>query len=110
MDDILAGKASTDKVIYNDKDPETGFVLLVDSRWTEEKMEDLLILAIVRKNGILCLREVNASHLALLENVYEQGKVCVCVCVHIHVCVHVCMCCCVCMRVSVCVMYALVHN
>ena len=107
MDDILAGKASTDKVIYNDKDPETGFVLLVDSRWTEEKMEDLLILAIVRKNGILCLREVNASHLALLENVYEQGKVCVCMCVHIHVCV--CMCVCVAVFVCLCLCVLCTH-
>ena len=87
MDDILEGKAATDKVIYNDKDPETGFVLLVDSRWSEERMEDLLILAIVRKNGILCLREVNASHLALLENVYKHGKVCVYMCVLVCVCV-----------------------
>ena len=88
VDNILDGKAEVDRVIYSDPNPDIGFMLLPDLKWSQENMEDLYVLAIVRKKGILCLRELNASHLPLLDNVYDQAKVCVCVCV----CSCVCMC------------------
>lgn len=65
-------------MIYDDPDPETGFLLLPDLKWSQENIEDLYVLAIVRKKGILCLRELNESHLPLLENVYHKAKVCMC--------------------------------
>ena len=83
MYNILEGKAEAERVIYDDTDPENGFLLLPDLKWSQQNMEDLYVLAIIRKKGILCLRELNAGHLPLLENVYEQGKVCVSVCLYV---------------------------
>ena len=78
-------------------------MLLPDLKWSQQNMDELYVLATVRKKGILCLRELNASHLPLLENVYEQGKVCVCVRARVCVCVFACMCVCVCVHACVCV-------
>ena len=97
MDNILEGKAEVERVIYNDPDPETGFLLLPDLKWSRENIEDLYVLAIVRKKGLLCLRELNANHLLLLENLYAQAKVFVCVFVCLYVCVFICL--------YVCVLY-----
>jgi len=75
VDNILEGRAEADRVIYNDEDNETGFLLLPDLKWSQENMEDLYVLAIVRKKGILCLRELDSNHLPLLENVLTKGRV-----------------------------------
>lgn len=88
----MEGKAEADRVIYSNPDPETGFLLLPDLKWSQENMEDLYVLAIVRKKGLLCLRELNDSHLPLLENVYDQAKVCLSVCLSVCLCVHVMLC------------------
>ena len=117
MDNILEGRAEVDRVIYSDTDPETGFLLLPDLKWSQENTDDLYVLAIVRKKGILCLRELNASHLPLLESVYEKAKV-VCMCMSVHVrmflCVYVCLCLCmhVCVFMQLCMclcVYICIH-
>ncbi len=62
-------------MVYNDPDPDIGFVLLPDMKWDQGILENLYMLAVVRKRGILSLRELNAAHLPLLRNVLHKGKV-----------------------------------
>lgn len=62
-------------MIYQDNDPETGFVLLPDFKWDQKELQNLYLLAICRKKGILSLRELGRGHLPLLKNILEKGKV-----------------------------------
>ena len=61
--------------MYSDLDPDIGFVLLPDLKWDQGELENLYMLAVVRKRGLLSLRELNAAHLPLLKNVLHKGKV-----------------------------------
>ncbi len=75
MYNILEGRSEVERVVYNDPDPDVGFVLLPDMKWDQGILENLYMLAVVHKRGILSLRELNAEHLPLLRNVLHKGKV-----------------------------------
>lgn len=60
--------------MFEDPDEELGFVLLPDLKWDGKTPETLYCLAIIRKRGIKSLRDLNESHIALLENILEKGK------------------------------------
>jgi m7GpppX diphosphatase len=72
---ILEHKAETERIVYEDEDPETGFVLLPDLKWDGENKESLYLVAIVRKLDIRSLRDLTAQHLPLLRNVLNKGTV-----------------------------------
>ncbi|KAF7998131.1 hypothetical protein HCN44_009529 [Aphidius gifuensis] len=60
-----------DRVIFNDPDEETGFVMTKDLKWNDE-LSTLYMLAITRKR-IRSIRDLNASHLPLLRHIKEAG-------------------------------------
>ncbi|XP_049774512.1 m7GpppX diphosphatase [Schistocerca cancellata] len=70
---ILDHKSETDRIVFEDPDPETGFILLPDLKWDTKQIEDLYLVAIVRKSGILSLRDLTSEHLPLLKNIKEKG-------------------------------------
>lgn len=72
---ILEHKKESERIVFEDPDPDTGFILLPDLKWTGEQMEDLYLQAIVQRRDIGCLRDLSASHLPLLRNVQEKGSV-----------------------------------
>ena len=72
-------------MLYDDPDPENGFLLLPDMKWDQKDQESLYLLAIARRRGILSMRELTAEHLPLLKNILRGGKV------NVGVCVYVCM-------------------
>ncbi|XP_011314053.1 m7GpppX diphosphatase [Fopius arisanus] len=71
VDNILNGTAELDRVIYNDKDNDTGFVLVKDLKW-DDQIQTLYLLAITRQR-IPSIRELNATHLPLLKNIKENA-------------------------------------
>ena len=75
MFNILDGKSEVDRVIYSDSDSDIGFVMVPDMKWDQKELENLYVLAIARKRGILSLRELRAEHLPMLRNILEAGKV-----------------------------------
>ena len=75
MLNILDGKAEQDRVLYSDPDPVNGFVLVPDFKWDQKELQNLYILAVVRRRGILSLRELRAEHLPLLKNILTRGQV-----------------------------------
>ena len=87
MYNILEGKSEADRVLYNDPDPENGFLLLPDMKWDQKDRESLYLLAIARRRGILSMRELTAEHLPLLKNILRKGKVSagMCVCMYMTV-------------------------
>ncbi|XP_011500565.1 PREDICTED: m7GpppX diphosphatase [Ceratosolen solmsi marchali] len=71
VDNILSHKAEYDKIIYEDKDKEKGFIMLPDLKWDGTLASlDILVLA---KKRIKSLRELNDSHLPLLRNIRDTG-------------------------------------
>ncbi|XP_033227226.1 m7GpppX diphosphatase [Belonocnema kinseyi] len=71
VDNILAHRAEADRIIYEDKNKETGFLMLPDLKW-DGNPESLTVLALAIKR-IKSIRELNASHLPLLKNIQKAG-------------------------------------
>jgi len=71
---ILEHKAEVDRIIFEDRDPHTGFILVPDMKWdiTSEK-ESLYLIALPHKRGIRSLRDLTAEHIPLLENIQTQA-------------------------------------
>ncbi|KAF0717327.1 Aste57867_2358 [Aphanomyces stellatus] len=72
---ILEGKSETEKIILEDRDPKTGFVLLPDTKWSPPYHSDsLYCLAIVMDHAVRSIRDLRAAHLPLLENIRDKGR------------------------------------
>ncbi|XP_048580917.1 m7GpppX diphosphatase [Nematostella vectensis] len=71
---ILEKKAETERVVFEDGDPETGFVLLPDMKWDQQQVENLYLIAICHKRGIKSLRDLNEEHIPLLKNILNKGR------------------------------------
>ena len=72
---ILEKKKEVDRVIYDDPDPETGFVLLPDLKWDCKSTTNLYLTAIVVPRNIKSLRDLTSKHLPLLRNIIDKGSV-----------------------------------
>jgi len=63
-----------DTACENDKNDENnGFLLLPDLKWSG-KINELYLLAIVKKRNIKSLRDLTAEHLPLLKNILNKGS------------------------------------
>ncbi|XP_067647807.1 m7GpppX diphosphatase [Eurosta solidaginis] len=69
---ILDHRQETERIVYEDADPVTGFVLLPDLKWDGKTLETLYLLAIVHKRDIKSLRDLNANHLPLLRKLRDS--------------------------------------
>lgn len=69
---ILEHKKESERILYEDPDPETGFILLPDMKWDTKQMENLYVLAICHKRGVRSLRDLTSEHLPLLRNINEK--------------------------------------
>ncbi|CAD0206024.1 unnamed protein product [Chrysodeixis includens] len=71
---ILEGKSEQERIVYDNKCEQDGFVLLPDLKWDGITKETLYLLAIVRRRGIKSLRDLDESHLTLLKRIRDEGK------------------------------------
>lgn len=69
---ILEGRSEAERVFYNDTNPDSGFIVVPDLKWSGS-VDDLNLLAICHRHDIRCLRDLNASHLPLLKNILANG-------------------------------------
>ena len=69
---VLDHKKEVERIIFEDPDPETGFILAPDFKWSGESVADMYCLAIIHKRGIKSLRDLNRSHLPLLNNIKQS--------------------------------------
>lgn len=72
---ILERKAEVERIVFEDEDPLTGFVLLPDIKWDQKQLENLYLVAICHTHGIKSLRDLDRSHLPLLKNILTKGEV-----------------------------------
>ncbi len=73
---ILGHKKEADRIVYEDSDPENGFILLPDLKWDCRTNANLYLTGIVCQKGIKSLRDLSSKHLSLLKNILEKGSVC----------------------------------
>lgn len=59
--------------MYEDPDPETGFVLLPDFKWSCKQIEDLYLLVIIHNRKIKSIRDLNHRHLPLLRKIWKDS-------------------------------------
>ncbi|XP_065220430.1 m7GpppX diphosphatase [Planococcus citri] len=71
---ILEHKSEKDRIVYEDTDPENGFILIPDLKWDGKQFETLYLLAICNKRGLKSLRDLNSSHIQLLNNILYSGS------------------------------------
>ena len=69
----LEHKQEAERIIYEDTDPETGFILWPDYKWNGQQIEDLYCLAIAHKYGIKSIRDLTSKHLPLLRKLYNDA-------------------------------------
>jgi len=72
---VLEHKKEADRIVYEDPDPKTGFILAPDLKWDGKTVEDLYLTAIVHPRDIKSLRELNQDHILLLKNILNNGTV-----------------------------------
>jgi len=74
---ILEKKSEVERIIFEDPDVETGFVLVPDMKWDEKQLEDLYVVALVQDRSLHSIRSLTADHIPLLENIQKNGLVCI---------------------------------
>jgi len=75
LKNILNKTAEAESIIYDDPDLLTGFILLPDITFSKEKsLGSLHILTICYRDDIKSLRDLNETHLNLLENINVKGR------------------------------------
>ena len=68
-------KKESERILFEDTDPQNGFILLPDLKWDGKQVEDLYVTAIIHNRDIKSIRNLNESHLPLLKNILEKGLV-----------------------------------
>lgn len=70
---VLDHKTEQDRIIIEDRDTVSGFMLLPDLKWDGLTRETLYCSAIVMDRTIKSIRDLRESHLPLLENIQEKS-------------------------------------
>lgn len=72
---ILEHESEKERIVYEDSDPETGFILCSDIKWDGKSKDSLYLLALPFKRGIMSLRDLTQKDLPLLKNIRSKGIV-----------------------------------
>ena len=73
MDNILEHKTEVERIVFEDQCKSNGFILLPDMKWDGKTIENLYLLAIIHQKQIGSLRDLDNSHIKLLENVRDKS-------------------------------------
>eukprot|EP00884_Botryococcus_braunii_P020463 jgi/Botrbrau1/70/Bobra.0022s0062.1 len=69
---ILEKKAEAERLIFEDTDPETGFMLHPDMKWDGKEAAALYCIALCLRRDVRSLRDLRPSHLPLLRNLQTR--------------------------------------
>lgn len=69
---ILEHKKESERIVLEDADAENGFILLPDMKWDGTNVSTMSLLAIVHNRSLNSLRDLDGTHLPLLENIREK--------------------------------------
>ena len=63
------------RILFEDPDMKTGFILIPDMKWDGKQLEDLYVVALVQDRSLHSIRSLTAEHIPLLENIQKKGLV-----------------------------------
>mmetsp|Transcript_26015 Transcript_26015/g.42675 ORF Transcript_26015/g.42675 Transcript_26015/m.42675 type:complete len:220 (-) Transcript_26015:2234-2893(-) len=69
---ILSKDKEAERILFEDPDPETGFIVLPDFKWDGKTLGALYVVAIVHGRGIASIRDLTSKHLPLLNNIRSK--------------------------------------
>lgn len=70
---ILNKKTESERIVFEDADKDTGFILLPDMKWDMKDVESLYLIALPHRLGIKCLRDLGQDDIPLLRNIQKKG-------------------------------------
>ncbi|MEW5308331.1 MAG: hypothetical protein WDW38_000300 [Sanguina aurantia] len=70
---ILDKQAETERIVFEDPHPQTGFIILPDQKWDQTQSQQLYCTAITVQRGLTSLRQLTGEHLPLLKNILDKG-------------------------------------
>lgn len=73
MFNILDHKSETERHVFEDPDATNGFILLPDMKWDSRVVDNLYLLAICHRKNIRSLRDLDASHVPMLESIRDRS-------------------------------------
>lgn len=71
---ILEHKKEAESILFEDPDPERGFIIVPDLKWDQKTTSSLYIQAIVHNRGLRSIRDLTKEHVEMLENIKEQAS------------------------------------
>ncbi|KAF8970508.1 hypothetical protein BGZ46_010482 [Entomortierella lignicola] len=69
---IFSGLSEVGNVLFRDEDPDTGFIILPDSKWDKRTLSSLYLLAISQRSDVRSLRDLKKEHLPMLKNIRDK--------------------------------------
>ena len=72
---ILDKKSEVERILFEDPDPVSGFILLPDMKWDERQVDDLYLVALVNDRSLHSLRDLRSTHVQLMRNIQQQTAV-----------------------------------
>ncbi|KAJ2028137.1 hypothetical protein IWW57_002301 [Coemansia sp. S610] len=72
---ILSKQVESEHILFEDPDPERGFVIVPDLKWDATNMDNMYLVAIVHRHDLRSLRDLTNSHLPLLYNLRSKAVV-----------------------------------
>ncbi|KAK9450048.1 HIT-like domain-containing protein [Limtongia smithiae] len=69
---ILSHEAEEERIVYEDKDPENGFILLPDLKWDGTSIEALYLVALVNRRDIASIRDLRKEHISYLQQLRSK--------------------------------------
>ena len=71
---ILEHKKEADTIMFEDSDPEKGFIIVPDLKWDQKTTSSLYIQAIVHNRKLRSMRDLTKDHVEMLENIKAQAS------------------------------------
>ncbi|KAK0525251.1 hypothetical protein OC835_005670 [Tilletia horrida] len=71
---ILDKVKEKDSIIYEDADPQNGFIIVPDLKWDQRTLSSLYLVAIVHNRALRSLRDLTPQHLPLLKAVRDAAQ------------------------------------
>ncbi|PWN53429.1 HIT-like protein, partial [Violaceomyces palustris] len=71
---ILEGRKEAESLLYVDRDPIQGFVILPDLKWDRSDLSSLYLQAIVMDRSLRSIRDLKSQHVGLLKSIVRQAE------------------------------------